>query len=119
MGSRSSSSSTTASSTTDARVATDGESLGVSAGGDVSVNIVPDEAFELTETVVIEASTLLRDASQGVFDLAGRSVSQSEKALDSVIASKRSEAGQLSEQLVKVGVPAVALAFVASQVFSK
>ena len=113
--SRSKSSSASSNATTDARVAGDNGAVGVSAQGDVQVNITADEAFELGEITVGK-----------MFDLADAALSIGEKGQDAVSGAlvstqqaSKSEAGQLSEQLVKVGIPALVIGIIATEVFRK
>ena len=119
MGGSSSSSSSQSNQTNDNRViATDG-AQGVSGGGDVSVHIVADEAFELGEAAIDSGEA----QSLAVLDFAAGAVDRLEggytKALDSTqTALERvtsSEGKTLSGDIIKIGIPAAALAYVAAQ----
>lgn len=65
----SSSSSATSTTTRDGRVAVDGQSLGISSEGDVSVHIVPDEAFELGELSVHQMAEVAENAGANAVDV--------------------------------------------------
>ncbi|MEJ5217109.1 hypothetical protein WG622_02560 [Cognatishimia sp. D5M38] len=113
----SSSSSSSATSTTNAdhRVAADGGSTAVSAGGDVSVHIVPDEAFEMGEAALMEMADLAHGSmniglahSEVVADTLSEALFETQR-------SAKTEAAQLSETFIKMAIPAAALAFVAGK----
>lgn len=139
----SSSQSTSATSTTtkDGRVGVDNGAVGVSAEGDVSVHIVPDEAFYLGEAaiesvgaiageVVNTAADVARNAdfraletNELLADFARNTVSEVTgtfaKALTTTQQNAKTESGQIAEQVTKIGLPLAALAFVATQIWGK
>ncbi|NVK16708.1 MAG: hypothetical protein HWE35_21255 [Rhodobacteraceae bacterium] len=130
MGSKSSSSNTTNNLTKDMRVATDAGSIGVSSGGNVSVNVVADEAFELGEQALefgsdaldfgfdafAEVTGLTRDAMRAQDEHTERVTNTLSTALKTTQQMNKTEEGQLGELIVKIGVPAAALAFIAAKV---
>jgi hypothetical protein len=71
-----------------------------SEGGAVSVQVVADEAFELAEMSV--------DRLADSFDSTTKIFSQSLRDTQS---AARTESAQLSEQIIKIGIPALALVF--------
>jgi hypothetical protein len=71
-----------------------------SEGGRVSVHVVADEAFELAEMAV--------DRVSDAFDSTSKIFSQSLRDTQS---AARTESAQLSEQIIKIGIPALALVF--------
>ncbi|PJE25765.1 hypothetical protein SAMN06297129_2448 [Pseudooceanicola antarcticus] len=119
MGSSSSSSSATTNNTRDGRVAGDNGALGVSAEGDVSVHMVADEAFELGKEALAEFADLAR----GVVDMGGQTTQTASDALSLALhqtqQAGRTEGAQLSDQLIKIGIPAAALAFAVSKIWGK
>lgn len=118
-GSSSSASSATKNETTDGRVAGDNGAIGVSAQGDVSLHMVPDEAFAMSTEALREIGELARS----VVDTGGRATETAQGALSLALqntqAANRTETSQLSEQLFKVGIPAAALAYAASKIWGK
>jgi len=139
----SSSSSNTASTNhnTDGRVASDNGSIGISSQGNVHLNVVADEAFELGENAVRRAlesadniarlghengellSRSLADNSELVVgtlnkntELVGRTLSD---ALVATQEAGKSEAGQISQQIIKIGIPAAAFAFAVASIMKK
>ena len=104
--SRSSSSSTTSTATSDHRVAGDNGAVGVSAGGDVMLDLTTDEAWELADVVVSRISDLATET----VGLAGKSQATLAAALETTQQNNKTEAGQLSQQLVQVGIPAALIA---------
>ena len=109
-----SSKSNSAASTTsrDGRVAGDNGAIGVSAEGDVDLNIVPDEAFELGGDAIMYVSEIAELALEGgqdnarvVADVLGGALSEAQSA-------QRTEAANLSETIIKLGIPAMAVAYV-------
>jgi phosphotransferase system IIA component len=104
MSSSSKSAQSSSQSTTDARVAGDNGAIGVSAQGDVQVHLVADEAFELGALAIKEVSSTLGAALEGT-----------QKALFKTQDAARTESAQLSEMIIKLGIPAAALVFVASR----
>ncbi|QIE44458.1 hypothetical protein G5B38_02345 [Pseudohalocynthiibacter aestuariivivens] len=110
MGSKSSSSAATSS--TDGRVAGDNGAIGVSAQGDVALNIVPDEAFELGGDAIMYVSQIAELALEGGQDNARIVADVVGGALSEAQAAQRTEAANLSETIVKLGIPAVAVAYV-------
>lgn len=123
MGSSSSSSNQTQNVTEDKRVATDAGSIGVSAGGNVKVNVVADEAFELGEQALMTGGDALDRAAElveGVMtaqdEHTARVTNTLSTALKTTQQMAKTEEGQISELIVKIGIPAAALAFIASKV---
>lgn len=123
MGSSSSSSNQTQNVTNDKRVATDAGSIGISSGGKVNVRIVADEAFELGEQAlglgydaVTEVTGLTRDALKAQDEHTKRVTDTLSTALKTTQQMNKTEEGQLGELIVKIGIPAAAIAFVAAQV---
>lgn len=79
--------------TEDNRIIADGGGIGINADGDVSLHMVPDEAFELAEFALGETTRAFSDA------------------LVRTQAAARTESAQLAEQIIKIGIPAAALVF--------
>lgn len=119
MGSSSSSSSATTNNTRDGRVAGDNGAVGVSAEGDVNLHMVADEAFELGSEALAEFAELARS----VVDVGGKTTETASDALSLALhqtqEASRTEGAQLSDQLIKIGIPAAALAFVAAKIWGK
>lgn len=114
MGGSSSSTNTSTSTineTKDGRVAGDNGAVGVSAEGDVDLQIVPGEAFQLGEAAVLAAFDLADETLQGAWAMGQTSTDALRLALSDTQFRNQSEAGQIGEQLIKVGVPAAAIAF--------
>ena len=114
--SSSNSSSATSTSTIDGKVAADNGALGISAQGDVTVHMVPDEAFQMG----VEAIKSMNDLARSTVVNTGQTVDVVAQTLGTALMrtqnANKSEAGQLSQQIVKIGIPAAALAYIASQV---
>lgn len=117
--SSSKSSTATSQSTSDNRVAGDNGAIGVSGGGDVSVHMVADEAFEMG----IEALQEMRDlAANAIYssDNAAKMVGDTlSGAMSAQLEALKTEEGQLSSQIIKIGIPAAAIAFAVSQIWGK
>lgn len=105
MSSSSRSTANQSSETVDNRIQADGNSKVVASGGG-DIHIVADEAFELG-MVAIETTAMLAD---------GVTKSLSD-ALNKTQLNSRSESAQLGDQIVKLGIPALALAYVISKGF--
>lgn len=132
----------------DGRVAVDGEGIGISSEGDVMVHMVADEAFMLGEAALetvrdandgiyrvtddfIRGSRDLTEHTIGeVTGLAELIVSDSRDSLKDVTQefsdalavtqqNSKTESGQIAEQMVKIGLPVVVLAFAVSQIWGK
>lgn len=89
------------STTKDNRIVASDKAVAVnSEGGNVQVHVVADEAFELAEMSV--------DRLADSFDSTTKIFSQS---LRDTQAASRTESAQLSEQIIKIGIPALALVF--------
>lgn len=116
MGSSSRSASNTTTRNKDGRVAADNGAVGVSAEGDVTLNMVPDEAFELSEAALIEMADLARGTMEiGVQQ--NETVQQTlSEALIATQEANRTEAANLSETFIKMAIPAAALAYIAGRV---
>lgn len=98
MSSKSSSDTTT--NTEDNRIIADGEGIAVNSdGGAVSLHMVPDEAFDLAELAVGTTAATFSDALERTQEHA------------------QSESKQLAEQVIKIGIPALAVAFIAGKIF--
>lgn len=114
--SNSKSASATTTNNRDGRVAGDNGAIGISAEGDVDVHIVADEAFEMGKEALAEmrelASGVIVSAHEGT-EIVGDTLS---KALFATQDAAKTEAGQISEQLIKIAIPAAAIAFVAARV---
>lgn len=94
MVSSSKTSQSTATENSDERIIADGSGIGVnSGGGEVKIQFVADEAFQLAE-IALESTT-----------------KTFAKALQDTQAAARSESAQLGEQIIKIGIPALALVF--------
>jgi len=117
--SSSNSSSATSTSTKDGRVGSDNGAIGVSAEGDVSVTVVPDEAFYLGEMAIEAVGAIARETAQGAQDTVEGVTGTFAQALATSQQNGKTESGQIAEMVVKIGLPAAALAFVASQVWGK
>jgi hypothetical protein len=76
-----------------------------SEGGKVSVHVVADEAFELAEMSLDRVS----DAFQSTSEIFAQSLRDTQKAA-------RTESAQLSEQIIKIGIPALALVFLVGKI---
>ena len=127
-GSSSSSSSSTKNFNRDARVAGDNGAFGVSAEGDV--HIVPDEAFALGSEAIREIAELAgsvtasgeraTETAQGALKVALQGAQSANRvALQGAQAANRSEAANLSENIIKIGIPAAAIAYAVSQIWSR
>lgn len=128
-GSSSSSASTTKNETRDGRVAGDNGAIGLSVGeGNVDVHIVSDEAFQLGGDAIREIAEFALFSTRTNADLArfvantgGRATETAQSALsvalDQTQQRNRSEETQLSEQIIKIGIPAAAIAFAVSQIW--
>ena len=114
----------------DGRVAGDNGAIGVSSEGDVKINVVADEAFELGGAAVEAVVTTMRDvldAQSDTYDAFIAATSDSNQmvadtlsdALFETQSAGKSEAGQIGEQLVKVAIPAAVIGFVALAVLGK
>lgn len=101
MGSKSSSSNHTTNNTEDSRVAVSEAAIGISADGDVQVHQVPDEAFELGGMAI-----------EAVSETLGRSLRDTQDALFRTQDAARTESAQLAEQVIKIGIPAAAVAYI-------
>ena len=146
--SSSSSNSSTSTFQRDARVAADNGALGISSEGPVRVNIVPDQAFNLGRQAVTDVrrvaegvNDLAEDAIANSLRLVGNTAGDAQDitsqtisaagglvrstnatladALTRTIEADKTEEGQISSQLIKIGIPAVAIAVVAIMVFRR
>ena len=111
--SSSKSSSATSTENRDGRVAADNGALGISADGPVTVHMVQDELIQMG----IEALDDMASLAQGAQQQSERSTEIVAGALTATQQANKSEAGQISEQFIKMAVPAAAIAFIASRVF--
>lgn len=94
------SASNTTTTTEDNRIIADGEGIAVNSdGGAVQVHMVPDEAFDLAELSVSTTAATFSDA------------------LERTQINAQSESKQLAEQVIKIGIPALAVAFIAGKIF--
>jgi hypothetical protein len=118
MGGRSSSSSAsnTTSNTEDSRVAGDGNAIGISADGNVSLIQTSEEAWELGAGIVEVARALATQSLDLTEKTSGLAINQIGTTLERVLESQKSEEGQLSGQLIRLGIPAAALAYIVSRV---
>jgi hypothetical protein len=116
----------TTSNTSDERQIADGEGVAINSGGG-DVRFVPDEAFDLAQFALAENSYVATDALDKVADSQANALEKvadgqlfaldevaraNREALDTAIQAQKSESGQISEQVVKLGIPALALAFI-------
>jgi len=115
MSSKSSSSKTY--NTNDNRVAVDGESIGISGGRDVSVHMVPDEAFDLAELSVREIGDTSEIAIDAVRAGAADTTREIGDALFRSLEAQREETSRLLEKTIKWGIPAAVIAYVAARVW--
>ncbi|MCE8508346.1 hypothetical protein KBY28_07765 [Ruegeria pomeroyi] len=115
--SSSKSASSTATSNKDGRVAVDNGGVGVSAEGDVTIHMVPDEAFELGEAALFEMADLARGSMEIGVQQTEAVQDTLSKALFETQRAAKTEAAQVSEMIVKMGIPALALVFIAGKVF--
>lgn len=115
--SRSSSVKSTTNIVRDNRVGASDRAVAVSTGGpgDVTINMVADEAFELAGDA-IDAGT---SAAQVVAETLGRSLRDTQAALNTTQEMARTESAQIAEQVIKIGIPAIAVAYVAGRIWSK
>lgn len=125
----------------DGRVAADGGAIGISSEGNVRVNMVADEAFDLGADAIdgiVRATGKILDQSgenseilsDGLTFALSETADFAHRALDAVTDSNnavsgalvatqqaaKSEAGQIGEQLIKMAVPAAAIAFVVAKI---
>lgn len=119
MGSSSSSSSATTNNTRDGRVAGDNGAIGVSAEGPVNLHVTADEAWQLGSEALAEISDLARSVTDNSSQATQAAQGALALALDKTQQRDRSEETQLSEQVIKIGIPAAALAFAVSQIWGK
>ena len=115
--SSSSSASNTSQSTRDGRVAGDNGAIGVSnENGDVMIQLVPDEAFALG----LETIRAMQELATNTLTQSGQSVDTVAdtvaNALTETQQAQRSETTQILSDVVRVGVPVAALAYVAARV---
>lgn len=113
------SSTATSQETNDNRVAVESNGFGVSGGGDVTVHMVADEAFELGYAALEEMRDLATSSiasSDNAAELVGNSLTD---AMAKQLEALRTEESQLSSQMLKIGVPAAALAYIAAQIWGK
>ena len=85
----------------DERIIADGESTAINSGGG-AVQIVADEAFDIAQFALMENS-----------DLARSSMENQLAAMSKGLSAAKSESTQLGEQIVKIGIPAAAVIFIA------
>ena len=116
-GSSSSSSSSTKNFNRDARVAGDNGAFGVSAEGDV--HIVPDEAFALGSEAIREIAELAGSVTASGERATETAQGALQLALQGAQSANRSEAANLSENIIKIGIPAAAIAYAVSQIWSR
>jgi hypothetical protein len=79
-----------------------------SEGGPVKIQVVADEAFELAEFALSRVS----DSFDNTSEIFAQSLRDTQKAA-------RTESAQLSEQIIKIGIPALALVFLVSGMRNK
>ena len=118
-GSSSSSSSSTKNFNRDGRVAGDNGAIGVSADGDVGVHIVPDEAFALGSEAIREIAELAGSVTASGERATETAQGALQLALQGAQSANRSEAANLSENIIKIGIPAAAIAYAVSQIWSR
>ena len=82
----------------DNRIVADGSGIGINTDGNVTVQVVADEAFELAEMAL------------------DRTTSAFAEALDKTQQRARTESAQLGEQLIKIGIPAMALIYLVGRI---
>lgn len=115
--SSSNSASNTSQKTEDNRAAADNGAIGISADGPVSVHMVADEAFTLGSEVV-EA---IRDLAINNLDFSSRNVETVadtvSRALVETQTANQSETTKLAENLINVGIPALAVAYVVARIW--
>lgn len=116
--SSSSSSSATTDVVEDRRAGAEGEGVAISSsGGNVTVHQVPDEAFEMG----LEALREMRDLASSSITNSGMSLDIVADTLGQALATTqenaKTEEGQLSAQIIKIGIPAAALAYVAARIW--
>ena len=102
--SNSSSSNTTT--TEDNRIIAEDEAIAINSRGDVQVHMVPDEAFDLAS----DALFTVENSTRQVVDAFG-------DALESTQAAARSESADLADKIIKIGIPALAVAYLAGRIF--
>ena len=110
------SSSSTSQETEDSRVAGDNGAIGISSDGSVVLNMVADEAFELG----VESLLAMRDLSESTLQASGDALTQVSdtiaNALTETQEAQTSELKQIGSDLINVGIPVAALAYVAAKV---
>lgn len=86
----------------DERIIADGEGVAVnSGGGRVTIDMVPDEAWELAELAIGNSNQALAEVAQSF-----------QTALTSTQTANRSEGGQLINTALTWGLPILAIAYV-------
>lgn len=87
----------------DERLIADGGAVGInSGGGSVDLQIVADEAWELAGMAMTNNQQAFAQSSEILA-----------KALDTTQANSRTEAAQIGEQFVKIGIPALVVGVLA------
>jgi hypothetical protein len=107
------SSTATSNSQEDSRVATDGNSLGISADGDVNVDQTAPEAWEFAKAFGTDALAEMGDLARENVRLAREQGAAVNAALDAVLDANQTETSQLSQKLI----PAAAIVFIAWVIF--
>lgn len=117
MGSSSSSNKSSTYNTSDNRVAADNGAVGISGGGDVSVHMVPDEAFALVGETTDQAFDFGRRSLDAVSAASSDATRTVTDALFRTMEADREETARLLEQAIRIGIPAAAVAYVAARVW--
>lgn len=98
----------------DERIIADNGAQAINSGGG-DIRIVADEAFELAEFALGSNEYLATEAMSFTRDLAGTAINEAARAnreaLDSALYAVKSESAQMGEQLIKIGIPALALIY--------
>ncbi len=112
--SKSSSSTSTTTTNTDARVAADNGSIVLS--GDGTLNVldggVIEGSFKVLDEVVSQAGDVAeigRDIAFDAFGFVEKNISQTNALLTRVVDQDRDESTQISTQLIRIGLPVIAL----------
>lgn len=88
-----------------------------SGGGNVSIHYVPDEAFDLANSALAGMAGVSHDAIGANTDFAFKALDQVSSAIqasaENSLAMAKSESAQLGDKIVKIGIPAAVVLFLA------
>ena len=103
--------------TTDNRVAADNGAIGISGGGNVTVHMVPDEAFDFADSVAQESLRQIGLNSADAIRSANDATEEVGRALVAAQEASREDTARILEKAVTIGLPVAAIAYVAAKVW--